>query len=293
MSGIPTLVLLDKRGGLISKDGRNVVTQDPSGGWIPKGAHDWGGGQRLGGPTAAPPFPTGSVTRPAGMSDEDAFQLALQQSLATSGGGPSPPLGEDEAMRRALELSMREAQPKPSTQTAAALENDLERVASSGKLDRTLGKNHDVKSLGTLQTIVQNIRNSPQNEKYRSLKKENTRLKADIFSAPGCTEFLQLVGFDDCGSHLVLPHEALDVGLLNMALEVISRRIAVAKLPKAPKKEVDPRRAAVLARMAADRKEAATRTYKDSTSKHKGFGAGRGTWKSATDIGAAGSSGGG
>ena len=36
VQGIPCLVLLDKTGKMLSKDGRSVVTQDPSGGWIPK-----------------------------------------------------------------------------------------------------------------------------------------------------------------------------------------------------------------------------------------------------------------
>jgi len=35
VNGIPMLVLLDKTGRVISKDGRSVVTQDPYGGWIP------------------------------------------------------------------------------------------------------------------------------------------------------------------------------------------------------------------------------------------------------------------
>jgi len=266
-NGIPHLVLLDSAGGLISTDGRSIVTGDPSGSFIPEQAAPTlgqlatqGGGQRLGGPGSGGGGFDAANYRPDGIDEDEALAMAM----------------------------------------AASMEEDLALVrvnSFQGKMETAVKKIKSVACLETIGKILSNIETHPGEAKYRSLRKGNAAIQEKIIDVPGGENFLLIVGFEASSAtgESILTLQA-DESKVTGAVEMVAGQLAVLKRSTARKpaaassKAEDPARAAIRARIEADKKERSQRTYQDSRSEHKGFGAGE--KKSATALGADGSKGG-
>lgn len=65
-------------------------------------------------------------------------------------------------------------------------------------------------AIALLLKLLQNVVKSPDNPKFRKLKRTNATLQAKVFSVPGCAEVLFAAGFEAQGDELVLP-DSVDV----------------------------------------------------------------------------------
>ncbi|XP_057459223.1 uncharacterized protein LOC130749877 [Lotus japonicus] len=69
----------------------------------------------------------------------------------------------------------------------------------------------------TLLVYVRNVAKNPKEEKYRKIRLSNPLVRDRIGSLYGGVEFLELCGFERTGDFLYLPHEKVDMELLNSA----------------------------------------------------------------------------
>lgn len=69
----------------------------------------------------------------------------------------------------------------------------------------------------TLIIYVGNVAKNPNEEKYRKIRLSNPLFQDRVGSLNGGVEFLELCGFERTGDFLYLPHEKVDMALLNSA----------------------------------------------------------------------------
>ncbi|RDX99896.1 UBX domain-containing protein 6, partial [Mucuna pruriens] len=88
---------------------------------------------------------------------------------------------------------------------------------------RNLKRNHQGedarvrRAFQTLQVYVGNVAKNPKEEKYRKIRLKNPLFQDRVGSLNRGVEFLELCGFERTDDFLYLPHEKVDVGLLNSA----------------------------------------------------------------------------
>ncbi|TKY68639.1 UBX domain-containing protein 1-A [Spatholobus suberectus] len=88
---------------------------------------------------------------------------------------------------------------------------------------RNLRRNHQGedarvrRAFQTLTVYVGNVAKNPREEKYRKIRVNNPLFQDRVGSLNGGVEFLELCGFERTGDFLYLPHEKVDMALLNSA----------------------------------------------------------------------------
>eukprot|EP01065_Artemidia_motanka_P009407 TRINITY_DN14800_c0_g1_i1.p1 TRINITY_DN14800_c0_g1~~TRINITY_DN14800_c0_g1_i1.p1 ORF type:complete len:483 (+),score=183.11 TRINITY_DN14800_c0_g1_i1:68-1516(+) len=81
-------------------------------------------------------------------------------------------------------------------------------------------------AVSLLQRLLGNIVESPDDERFRSLKTDNKRLSSDLFSVKGVAAFLTSVGFEERPGAFVLPAQE-GVGSCKAALEMLDGMMAM------------------------------------------------------------------
>jgi hypothetical protein len=76
-------------------------------------------------------------------------------------------------------------------------------------------------ALTTLSRILGNVVNSPDNAKYRTLKKTSKAMANDIVGSQAAMSLLLAVGFNDCGETLELPMDA-DLQVVSEVVDLIA-----------------------------------------------------------------------
>lgn len=153
-------------------------------------------------------------------------------------------------------------------------------------------------SEGILIKLLSNVLADPADEKKRSVRLENPKIKQAVVAPRGAMDLMVAAGFVQRDGLLVL--EGSDISKVQTALAELQEAAAQRAHKKATKddlarqkyldevkqknKEAEKRRAEAKAKISGQRKE--EKTYVNSVSQHQGFGAGE--KQSATNLGAGG-----
>jgi hypothetical protein len=76
-----------------------------------------------------------------------------------------------------------------------------------------------VKCADILLTLLGNLENDPQNEKYRKIRVTNPKLQEHLFSVDGAHDYLRALGWQDDGEHMVI--RDVNVAVLQPSLDVL------------------------------------------------------------------------
>merc|ERR1711977_401922 len=154
----------------------------------------------------------------------------------------------------------------------------------------------------TLITLLSNIVKTPSNEQFRTIHLSNQAIQRRVLAANGSLGFLAAAGFVQLDETLVFV-DISELGLLTTAITALQqaapppnitptrptdpKREAWLAEMKAKKQKEEAEKAALRARIAAQREEQKHKTYKDSKAVKGG-----GSWQTATEMGLDGKAGG-